>query len=157
MREMTAKAAFGTGRPVSESARTKLLENLQELTSALAQVAAPREGPDAGEVEDLMRARRRRARHFNSDLFADPAWDMLLKLYAAELGQRRVSITKLGLASGVPATTALRWLTTLQKEGLIQRQSDPLDGRRIYVSLTDAGSRAMTAYFQDLPAGLSVL
>ena len=157
MREMTARAGFQTARPVSESVRTKLLENLQELTSALTEVAAPRQGPDAGEIEDLLRARARRAKHFNSDLFADPAWDMLLELYAAELGQRRVSVTSLGLASGVPPTTALRWLTTLVSEGLVQRQNDPLDGRRIYISLTDAGISAMTAYFKDPPSALRVL
>ena len=157
MREMTVKAGFGIGRPVPESVRTKLLDNLQELTSALTDVAAPREGPDAGEIEDLIRARARRAKHFNSALFADPAWDMLLYLYAAELGQRRVTVTKLGLASRVPPTTALRWLTSLQEEGLVQRQSDPLDGRRIFISLTDAGTSAMTAFFKDLPFALRVL
>jgi DNA-binding MarR family transcriptional regulator len=48
----------------------------------------------------------------------------------------------------VPATTALRWISALEREGLIQKRSDPLDGRRAYVSLSTKGLNAMFAYFR---------
>ncbi|WP_426692852.1 hypothetical protein ACMC5O_002196 [Sphingomonas sediminicola] len=79
---------------------------------------------------------------------------MLLSLYSAELEQKRVSVSSLSLASGVPATTALRWISALQKNGLIVRQPDQFDGRRIFVALSSEGSRAVRAYFNSLPAAL---
>src|SRR5437762_5630979 len=57
----------------------------------------------------LLKGRRKRNDFFDATLFADPAWDILLELYAAELGQRRLSVSSLGLCAAIPATTALRW------------------------------------------------
>ena len=39
-------------------------------------------------VRQIIRARRLRARYFDEELFADPAWDMLLDLLQAEIAQR---------------------------------------------------------------------
>lgn len=101
-------------------------------------------------ARSVLRNRDRRAKFLNSQLFADPAWDMLLELYCAELDQRRMSVTRLCIASRVPATTGLRWLATLDKEGLITRRSDPLDQRRVFVALSDCGRSAMRHYFEGM-------
>ncbi|QIK78860.1 hypothetical protein G7077_08090 [Sphingomonas piscis] len=78
---------------------------------------------------------------------------MLLELYSAHLGQRRLSVSSLCGGSGVPPTTALRWITTLEKQRLIARRNDPMDGRRVFVELSFSGVEAMDAYFQaNLPA-----
>jgi DNA-binding MarR family transcriptional regulator len=68
-------------------------------------------------------------------------------LYAMELEQRRISVGGLCASSRVPATTALSWIRALTREGLIQKHSDPLDGRRVHVRLSPPGSEAMGAYF----------
>jgi len=47
-----------------------------------------------------------RARYFRDELFADPAWDMLLDLLQAEIAQLRVPVSSLCIAASVPATTA---------------------------------------------------
>jgi DNA-binding MarR family transcriptional regulator len=73
---------------------------------------------------------------------------MLLELYACELDQTRMSISNLCDASAVPATTALRWIGSLESEELIVRQSDPLDGRRVFVRLSSKAVSSMDAYFQ---------
>jgi DNA-binding MarR family transcriptional regulator len=78
---------------------------------------------------------------------------MLLELYAAALTQRKLTVSRLGERSCVPMTTALRWISALEKEGLIERSNDRLDGRRVFLTLTDKGEQAMSAYFDDLPAG----
>lgn len=104
-------------------------------------------------VRSVVGARRRRNRIFSAALFADPAWDMLLELYAAALDQKRLSITKLCDASGVPGTTALRWIDKLQSESLVLRHADPLDGRRIWIELSDKGYAAMQQYFNGFEAG----
>jgi DNA-binding MarR family transcriptional regulator len=44
-------------------------------------------------------------------------------------------------------------MNTLEKEGLVERSLDRLDGRRVFLALSDKGKRAMSAYFEDLPAG----
>lgn len=102
-------------------------------------------------------ARQQRGRFFNPRLFADPAWDMLLELYAAALVERRLTISRLVERVHVPMTTGLRWIRTLEAEGLIEREPDRLDGRRIYISLTRTGRSAMGAYFDELHPDARIL
>lgn len=97
-----------------------------------------------------LRRRRLREQYFPADLFADPAWDMLLDLYAARLEQQPVSVSSLCIAAAVPATTALRWIRTMTEAGLFVRESDPQDGRRIFIALADSTSDAMARYFDAL-------
>jgi len=101
----------------------------------------------AAQVRDLLRARRLREDFLPGDLFADPAWDMLLDLLAARLEQERVSVSSLCIASAVPPTTALRWIRTLTDKGIVQRQADPQDGRRVFIALADETVEALTRWF----------
>ena len=103
---------------------------------------------DANMVRSLIRLRRMRDQFFPRDLFADPAWDMLLDLMAARLEQSRVAVSSLCIAAAVPATTALRWIRTLTDHGLFVRRADPDDGRRIFIELSDIAGDALAAYFQ---------
>lgn len=102
---------------------------------------------DATQVRDLLRARRLREEFLPSDLFADPAWDMLLDLLAARLEHERVSVSSLCIASAVPPTTALRWIRTLTEKGFVQRQADPHDGRRVFIALADGTAEALSRWF----------
>jgi len=73
---------------------------------------------------------------FGDGLFADPAWDMLLDLYASESEQQPICVTSACLAACVPSTTALGWLLKLEKRGMILRSRDPRDGRRAFLRLS---------------------
>jgi DNA-binding MarR family transcriptional regulator len=88
---------------------------------------------------------------FAPELFADPAWDMLLELYALHLEQKRVSVSSLCIAAYVPPTTALRWVAKLEEEGLATRMEDPRDGRRTWIELSAVGIERMERYFEMLP------
>ena len=101
-------------------------------------------------VRSVIRARRLRARYFPEDIFADPAWDMLLDLLQAEITHLRVPVSSLCIAAAVPATTALRWLKTMVSQGLFLRRADPHDGRRVFVELAPETSRAMRRYFAEV-------
>ena len=101
-------------------------------------------------VRSVIRARRVRAHYFREDLFADPAWDMLLDLLPAEISQLRVPVSSLCIAAAVPATTALRWLKTLVQEGVFVRRADPHDGRRVFVELAPESSLALRRYFAEV-------
>jgi len=108
-------------------------------------------------VRTMLKLRRQRDSFFGGELFADPAWDMLLELYAAALGQFRVSISNLCIAAAVPATTALRWIKQLEEGGMIDRRADPTDGRRQFVMLSEQALGDMNAYFRTVPVGLSLI
>ena len=111
----------------------------------------------AQEVRQAIRARRMRAQFFDSGLFADPAWDMLLDLFAAGIERRRVSVSSLCIAAAVPPTTALRWIGALHEAGLFERQADPSDRRRAYIALSPKGTDAMRGYASAVKrAGLSI-
>ncbi|WP_066798365.1 winged helix DNA-binding protein [Sphingomonas soli] len=100
----------------------------------------------AAEIRALIRSRRLRGQFFPADLFADPAWDMLLDLFAATLEKRRVSVSSLCIAAAVPPTTALRWIGTMHENGLFERQADPSDRRRAYIALSAKGLEGMRSY-----------
>lgn len=108
-------------------------------------------------IRRIISARSKRAEYFGSSLFADPAWDMLLALYGAEIDQRRVSVGNLCCAARVPASTALRWIDVLVQHRLVAKRSDPFHGRRVHISLTPQGSLAMEKYFTAMPEAPAVL
>jgi DNA-binding MarR family transcriptional regulator len=91
-----------------------------------------------------------RARYFGENLFADPAWDMLLDLLQAEISQVRVPVSSLCIAAAVPATTVLRWLKTMVGQGLVVRRADPWDRRRVFVELAPETSHALRRYFAEV-------
>jgi hypothetical protein len=104
----------------------------------------------AKRVRHLIRQRRAREQYFPAELFADPAWDMLLDLYAARLEGQVVSVSSLCIAAAVPATTALRWIKTLTDSGLFLREADARDGRRIFIAMSDRAFTGMERYFRSL-------
>ncbi|MFM6854281.1 MAG: MarR family transcriptional regulator [Sphingopyxis sp.] len=113
---------------------------------------AARPPVSAQAVRQIIRQRRARDEFFGPDIFADPAWDMLLDLYAARLEHMPVSVSSLCIAAAVPATTALRWIKTLTDSAFFERQADQLDGRRIFVALSQRALDGMHRYFTRVAA-----
>lgn len=103
---------------------------------------------DAVMIRRMLRLRRERDRYFPSEIFADPAWDMLLDLTAAQLEGKQVPVSSLCIAAAVPTTTALRWVRSLTEAGLLERQMDPTDARRSHIRLSDEASASMLAYLR---------
>lgn len=95
-------------------------------------------------VKSILRMRRRRDELFGSSFFADPAWDMLLELYLADLQQYRISVSWVCTVSDIPATTGLRHLNALEAKGLVHRIEDRYDRRRNFVELTTASRKLMS-------------
>lgn len=108
--------------------------------------AAAERDSDAGYIRAIIRVRRLRDQYFRGDLFADPAWDILLDLMAARLEGRKVAVSSLCIAAAVPATTALRWIKLLTDRGLLVRVADPEDGRRVHIELAEEAARVLGAY-----------
>lgn len=93
--------------------------------------------------------RRRETILGNSDLFGEPAWDILLDLYIAQGTAQEVSVSSACIGSAAPATTGLRWLGVLQEAGLVVRINDDEDHRRVLVKLSPEGASRMDRYFAE--------
>jgi DNA-binding MarR family transcriptional regulator len=126
------------------------LSNLAVLNST--DSSARRDSPDvdAELVKWLIKVRRHRTRYLPHQLFSEPAWDMLLELLHAELTHRRVSVSALCAVSGVPSTTALRWLTMMVENSVLVRREDENDRRRAFVELAPNASESLRRYFVEV-------
>jgi DNA-binding MarR family transcriptional regulator len=98
----------------------------------------------------LIRDRRKRDSCFPAASFADPQWDILLDLFVEKLSGRVVGISSATLGASVPSTTALRHLSTMVENGLIERSRCEHDARLRYVTLTADAEGAMRSYLAQL-------
>lgn len=110
--------------------------------------------PDPRLIRRIIKQRQLRIRYLDADLIGDPVWDMLLDLTAAHCEHRRVSVTSLCIASGVPPTTALRWIGIMVDSDLCERTPDDIDRRRAFVALSAKGAEIMARLFDDLGSDL---
>mgnify|MGYP003382370609 CR=1 FL=1 len=98
--------------------------------------------------------RRIRRNHFGSADLAGPIWDMMLDLMLAESNGRALSASDLATGAGVPLSSGLRMITTLERLGLAQRSIDERDRRRTIVQLTAVGTDRMATYFEKIGVAL---
>jgi len=150
--------------PINQRLRTlaqSLLNAAVELEKAPPTMAQDDGGPathlsraksePAEQALQLYRERRRRIEAFGDDtLFGEPAWDILLDLFVAGERGKRVAVTSACIGSGVPSTTALRWLNVLELRGMVEREDDNHDARRSFVRLTPKARAMMLDYFANL-------
>lgn len=136
---------------------SRIAGSLAQLSSAGGPPLPPHPCPNMDMPEDLLErvrwviaARRKRSRYLTAELFAEPAWDMLLDLFRAELAQQRICVSSACIAAGVPATTGLRWLKILEQQGLVLRECDERDARRTFVALSPETSAALRRYFAEV-------
>jgi len=163
--QASQSAGVAESSPERTEARLKQLsEEVNRIAGALARLSStplspetakpvqPGEGPavSAETVRAVIRARRLRDQFMPADLFADPAWDILLDLLQAEIIQHRVPVSSLCTAAAVPATTALRWIRSMTDRELLLRREDPHDARRVFIELAPATSAAIRHYFEQV-------
>lgn len=101
-------------------------------------------------VRNIMRSRRKRLEFLDSELFSDPAWDILLDLTSAALDGKPVPVSSACAASHVPFSTALRHVRQLVDAGLVRRWQDPVDKRRALLELQPEAFEAMKGYLLSL-------
>ena len=98
----------------------------------------------------IIRERRVRERYFKEVRFGEPAWDIILDLTLAWFEGKSVAVSSLCIASGVPMSTAMRWINDMIEAGLINRWVDPVDGRRNLMQISPATRDAMLRYLAAL-------
>jgi len=92
--------------------------------------------------------RRKRSQHFaDSELFLEPAWDILLYLFQVQSKGEEAKIEGVALASGLSTTSALRWFEMLESKKLVfaYKQQEE-DREQIYLRLSPKGLIEMAAY-----------
>lgn len=97
-------------------------------------------------LRTIISSRNLRSRFFPSQIFADPAWDILLDLARAKLEGQQVSVSSVCIAASVPMSTALRWVRQMTDAGLLRRWTDPKDRRRDLIALTETTAAQMRDY-----------
>lgn len=158
----------GADTQLSEQALQPLADELVAIAARLRDVAVQRPALDEGATTRAPRSdrrylalarqaymlRRKRAAIFGKpELFGEPAWDILLDLYIAHAEGKPVSVSSACIGSAAPATTGLRWLGVLAEEGLVVRENDADDNRRVLVRLTSGGITAMEQFFDAVSGG----
>lgn len=102
------------------------------------------------EAQREIRNRLLRQKFMDTAHFREPAWDMLVDLFVNEAADRRISVSSLCIASGVPNTTALRYLKLLTDSGRIVRSKCDQDARTVHVNLADKCRKELIDYFLAL-------
>lgn len=99
-------------------------------------------------ARDALEMRRKRIAIFGPQMFAEPAWEMLLILYLSEGGQRH-SQSSLSELSGASRSTGMRWIDYLVGHGLMLREEHPTDKRRNFVNLSKNGRELLELYLSE--------
>jgi len=90
---------------------------------------------------ELIEITKRRSRFMSAaNLFADPAWFIMLDLFVRQHSGLQTTVSSACHASFSPLTTALRHLAILTERNIIEREYDPVDQRRVFVKLTQKAS-----------------
>lgn len=105
--------------------------------------------PTAGQIRRYIAARREHTLRAKG-LFSDPAWDILLELFASSLEGREVTVTGACNAASCPATTGLRYLRLMHDAGLVHRRDHRRDMRMKVISITEEGRDLVQTFLTRL-------
>nr|WP_274600825.1 response regulator [Ectothiorhodospira shaposhnikovii] len=93
-------------------------------------------------------ARTLRTHFFDPELCSGATWNILVDLMIARLANRPDYVSSLAVGSGIPLTTALRHVEDLVNRGLVRKERDPSDRRRVFLWLTDGAAESMERFLE---------
>lgn len=99
-------------------------------------------------LEWILSLRRARSETLGEGLFSDPAWDLMLQLFAAKLRGHKMRLAD--LRSDAPSSTIARWASVLEERGLICGRLDPLVPSVLRLELSESGAAKMSRLLQSL-------
>jgi len=133
------------------AATTRELQRVVRLLRQVAQAGARAPGGGrrtaitVADVQGILATRRLRELCLGPEI-SDVGWGLLLEAFAEHLDGRRVALTSLGTAEGIPRSTAHRWTRTLIDRGLLSSHPDPSDERITLVALSDEAAERIRAF-----------
>jgi DNA-binding MarR family transcriptional regulator len=117
-------------------------------SSAQREIASSNEVPSKAlldRAESILRVRRARERLFCRAMFGEPAFDLLLCLYV-QSGQKGISLTSLATPTGIPYSSAIRWIRYLADKGFVECAESRSDRRATSIQLTRSGRSVMDEF-----------
>lgn len=106
--------------------------------------------PDRAWICRALIEERRLVRNGFGPLCTNANWDMLLALYIADIEGCAVYQSALCLSAGIPDSSAHRWTAKLAVLGVLDRQLDDRDKRRIIVTMTNETRLALDGIMDGL-------
>jgi len=70
-------------------------------------------------------------------LFTDSCWNMCLDIFLCGLKDQQVTVSAIAHSSGIPMTTAMRYINVMVEQGLLQKSSNPADHRMVFVAVSE--------------------
>jgi len=149
MADLTFKGSLPDENELLSILNREIQNAIHRIAEQLNLPSERRSGPEASSTYRLVcqayQARREREDMFDADLFADPAWDILLALFCSHLADRQMTLQDAIKSAAVPESTARRWLTALERRGLIRSVA-----HEDRVQLTPSAISKLEAYVERL-------
>ena len=113
--------------------------------NSLSNIQSPTDMRNA--ARDILRLRKAAKTYFGKAVLSEPAWNLILALYASENSARGCHVGTVGARADIPNTTTLRWFGKLQRAGFVSLARDKDDKRAVRVELTAKAHDAMHRSF----------
>jgi DNA-binding MarR family transcriptional regulator len=127
-----------------EALASKHLFSILPLPALASELSSQATSPRAllERAEWILRVRRSREGLFGRAMMGESAFDLLLRLYVRS-GQSELSLTSLARPTGIPYSSAMRWIDYLADKGFVARTKSASDRRATSVRLTPEGRAVM--------------
>lgn len=116
--------------------------------------SAPPEGGFGRESADFARQlwweRRLRTAFFPAELFSEPAWDLILDIFAAERTGEPVRMSKAHLSACAPPSVAERKARMLVKIGMVTATPVTPGGRKLELKLTPRAASQLEQLLHEM-------
>ncbi|QTD55469.1 helix-turn-helix domain-containing protein [Parasphingorhabdus cellanae] len=103
-------------------------------------------------AETMLRWSRLKANMLNmgAGLFTDSCWNMCLDIYVCDLKDEKITVSSIAHSSGIPMTTAMRYINVMVEEGLLEKSPNPSDNRMIFISTSTFCKDKISLILQSL-------
>lgn len=99
------------------------------------------------QIRSILKVRRGRSEIFGEGLFSDPAWDILLELLAARLGNRKMTLVELEQVA--PRSVLARWVAELEERRLVICELNRFRPDEFSVSLSDGCAHRLLQFLSS--------
>jgi hypothetical protein len=153
--------------PIDVAEIKSVLKVAMQKIEALEQLVAVKENPDShsisatelSTVELIDRAKKHlqwsRAKGQMMDpgngLFSDGCWNMCLDIYICNLNEQPVTVSSIAHSSGIPMSTAMRYINVMTEQKLLQKNLNPADNRMVFISISADGMENITQILVNTP------
>ena len=84
-------------------------------------------------------------------LFANSCWNMCLDIFICDLKEQRITVSSIAHSSGIPMTTAMRYINVMVEQGLLHKTPNSADNRMIFVSVSENCSEKIRELLMSAP------